>query len=137
MFSIQSVQEILLNEVEVYGRDGMFDCRKEPTGEQKGVHRKTSILRTSTYEVLVTSRVRIDRGFDGSISVEILESELKNIRVFVDTVRLEGRRKIKKRSVKKIANIYGVDRLRQIRSKFDKYDTFQLRRCSGPLTDAA
>ncbi|KAI7820657.1 hypothetical protein BC939DRAFT_399221 [Gamsiella multidivaricata] len=101
------------------------------------------VIGTNTCGVLVTSCIRVDRILEGSISVggdtrnfEISESELKNIRVFVDNERLGKGKKMKKKTVKKITKDFGADRLRQVRSKFHRLNTFRLIRCSGPLTDA-
>jgi len=93
--NIVTKQSIMLNEVEAYGRDGMLDCHKEPTGEVKGGPRQTSVPSTTGEEfcprvrpvtthstdgtkliigsktcgVLVTSCIRLDKVLDGSISV--------------------------------------------------------------------
>jgi hypothetical protein len=140
----QSGHAILVNGVEVYGRDRMLDCYKEPTGNQKGVKKKTSIpsttgeeyykrirpiasrcrdgvrpvIGTSTCGVLVTSCVRTDRIFEGSVSVggnthnfEIQENKLKNIRIFIDAQRLKEAKSMKKKKVKRIIKDFGVDKL--------------------------
>ncbi|KAF9414062.1 hypothetical protein BGZ76_004940 [Entomortierella beljakovae] len=156
--NVRNGQAILINEVEVYGRDGMFDCHKEPTGEQKGLPIKTSIpsttgeehyqgvrpvtircrdgvrliIGTTTCGILVTSCTRIDKIFDGSISVggdtlcfDILESDVKNIRIYTDKECIKDAKKMKKAKVHTITKNFGIDNLRQIRSKFNILDTYR------------
>ncbi|KAK3817782.1 MAG: hypothetical protein J3Q66DRAFT_282881, partial [Benniella sp.] len=115
--NIGTKQDTMLNEAEAYGRDGMLDCHKEQTGEVKGVPRQTSVPSTTAEEyyprvpsvtihsrdwtklvngskprgILVTSCIRHDKVFDGSVSVGnetcvfgIPTSQIKDIRIFVD-----------------------------------------------------
>ncbi|KAF9195850.1 hypothetical protein BGZ49_002953, partial [Haplosporangium sp. Z 27] len=159
---------ILVNEVEIYGRDEMLDCHQEHPRNEKGVIGKAStpsttgeefykgvrpvtlrgrdgvrlVIGTCSCNALITSCVRIDEDVEGSISVggdtvnfEILENELKFIRIFVDRERITEGEEMAQKTKQAACKDFGIEHLRQIRSKFDIENTFQLLRRSGPLTD--
>jgi hypothetical protein len=99
------------------------------------------LLKRHFTELNKKSCIRLDKVFDGSISVggetyifDIPTSIIKDIRIFVDKECLGQARKLKKKLVKKITKHHGVCSLRQIRSKFHKLDTYMLTRYSGPFT---
>ncbi|KAG0195914.1 hypothetical protein BGX28_000388 [Mortierella sp. GBA30] len=102
---------------------------------------KRLVIGTFTCDVLVTSCVRLDVVNSASISVgadtlnfEILEQDSRHIRIFVDSERVKAARKMVNQSLEEVNNNMGVEHLRQLRTKFDQLDTYDLSRCSGPLT---
>lgn len=102
---------------------------------------KRLVIGTFTCDVLVTSCVRLDIINNASVSVgadtlnyEILERDSHNIRIFVDTEHAKAARRMVKKSLLEVTKNMGVEHLRQVRTKFDQLDTYDLSRCSGPLT---
>ena len=78
---------------------------------------------SKTCGILVTSSIRLDKVLDGSISedggthiFDIPTSQIKNIRIFVDTECLGEAKKLKRQPVKKITKNLRVCSPRQIRS---------------------
>jgi hypothetical protein len=64
----------------------------------------------------------------------INEQDSPNMRIFLDSKCVKKARKIAGKPLEEVLEKLGVDQLRQLRSKFDHLDTFNLWRCSGPLT---
>jgi len=98
-------------------------------------------IRTKTCDMLITSCVRLDRTSKAPFSLggatlnfEILEAEVHNIRIFLDSEQVEAAKEMIGKPISEITENMGIECMRQIKSKFDKLDTYDLSRCSGPLT---
>ncbi|KAF9350203.1 hypothetical protein BGX26_011576 [Mortierella sp. AD094] len=99
------------------------------------------VIGSFTCDILVTSCVRLDIVSDAAFSVggdtlnfEILEQDSHNIRIYVDSEQRKASCKISESSYSEATRNLSIGNLRQIRTKFDQLDSYNLTRCSGPLT---
>ncbi|KAF8976359.1 hypothetical protein BGZ46_008322 [Entomortierella lignicola] len=110
---------ILVNEVEIYGRDEMLDCHQEHPRNEKGVIGKASTPSTTGEEFYKSVRPVTLRGRDG---VRLL----KFFRIFVDRDRITEGEEMAQKTKQAACKDFGIEHLRQLRSKFDIENTFQL-----------
>ncbi|ORY88364.1 hypothetical protein BCR41DRAFT_316018 [Lobosporangium transversale] len=101
------------------------------------------VIGTFTCDILVTSCIRLDPGGKSAVSVGgdtrnfvIPEKESPKIRIFIDSERIRQCKRLMKGSPSKATFNKDVECLRQVRTKFDRLDTFDLSRCSGPMTNS-
>ncbi|KAF9411171.1 hypothetical protein BGZ76_005384, partial [Entomortierella beljakovae] len=94
-----------------------------------------------TCDVLITSCTSLDRVDDTRVSVggetlvfQINQRDTSHVRIFLDKESIRASKKIMSLPISKITSNMGVDRLRQIRSKFHKTDSYRFLRSHGPLT---
>ncbi|ORY91812.1 hypothetical protein BCR41DRAFT_403493, partial [Lobosporangium transversale] len=103
---------------------------------------KRLVISTFTCDILVTSCVRLDPEGKSAVSVGgdthifiISEKDSSKIRIFFDSERVKLCKEMKK-SLCRVTRNMGVECLRQIRTKFDRFNTYDLSRCSGPMTNS-
>ncbi|KAK3818637.1 MAG: hypothetical protein J3Q66DRAFT_282070 [Benniella sp.] len=99
------------------------------------------VIGTKTCDVLVTSCLRLGIRDKAPVSVgadtlnfEIPESEVEHIRIFLDCKQAEVAKNLVGKSISEITKNMGMESLRQLQTKFDELDTYDLCRFSGPLT---
>ncbi|KAF9342610.1 hypothetical protein BGX34_007897, partial [Mortierella sp. NVP85] len=96
---------------------------------------KRLVIGTFTCDILVTSSVRLDDSGKGFVSVggdasifEITKQDSGHIRIFLDTERVGQSADMVKKTIGTITENMGVEHLRQLRTKFDELDTYDLSR---------
>ncbi|KAF9348748.1 hypothetical protein BGX34_002270 [Mortierella sp. NVP85] len=120
------------------GKDYYDDIRPVTTHAKDGQRLE---IGTKTCDVLVTSCIRLDSTSTAPISLGgntlnfiILESNVQDIRIFLDSKQAEAAKMMIGKSVSELIKNMGLESMRQLRTKFDQLDTYDLFRCSGPLT---
>lgn len=99
---------------------------------------KRLVIGTLKCDVLVTSCLRLDNK---SISVgaetqifPIGEQDALKLKIYLDVERVKEAKQFVKTTAMQVSKRLSVENIRQLRSRFDRLDTFNLARCSGPLT---
>ncbi|KAF9345189.1 hypothetical protein BGX34_004965, partial [Mortierella sp. NVP85] len=104
------------------------DCRRLVIGTKT-----CDVLVTSCLRLGITDKAPVSVGAD-TLNFEIPESEVKHIRIFLDCEQAKTAKNMIGKSVLEITRNKGMESLRQLKTKFDELDTYDLSRFSGPLT---
>ncbi|KAF9428178.1 hypothetical protein BGZ76_002027 [Entomortierella beljakovae] len=103
------------------------------------------VIGTFKCDVLITSCTRLDISIgEETISLGAItdifktsSQNSKNIKVYLDEGRVSEVQKMKEMTTSKVTENMGTDRLRQIRTKFNELNSYELCRFSGPLTNTS